>query len=318
MRSKAWLIIFSGSLVIFLIISVFAKVESENPAIYASASIKSSIILPTQLEFAGEKIPLQYFDIKEALDRELHVNTYFQSQTIFFIKRAHRFFPEIESILREEGVPDDFKYLAVAESGLTNAVSPSKATGFWQFLGPTAKELGLEVNDEVDERYHIGLSTRAACKYLKAAYADFGCWAMAAASYNMGRPGLKRQVELQQENSYFDLLLSEETARYLFRIIAIKLVIENPKQYGFYVDSSELYPPLPYTYIEVSDGIPDMVEFAKKNNTNYKMLKLLNPWLRTTYLKANPKKTYIVKIPQPGIREMVYQEDTTAQVFQQQ
>ena len=203
-------------------------------------------IFPDSVSFAGERVPLEYFDVKEALDRELHVNTYWQSQTIFMIKRANRYFPEIEAILKEEGVPDDFKYMAMAESGLTNSVSPSNAAGFWQFLKKTSEENGLQVNSEIDERFNIEKSTHAACKFLKNAYAKYGNWTMAAASYNMGKQGLSKQEDFQKEDNYYNLALNEETSRYIFRILAFKLVIKNPELYGFHltkkiIPTSEIY-----------------------------------------------------------------------------
>ncbi len=268
-----------------------------------------SLTMPDKLDFAGEQVPLNYFDVKESLDRELHVNTYWQSQTIFFIKRANRYFPEIEAVLKEEGVPSDFKYLAVAESGLTNSISPLNAVGFWQFLKKTGKECGLEISDEVDERYNLELATHAACKFIKESYSKYGSWTLAAASYNMGRDALSKQLELQKENNYYNLYLNDETARYIFRILAIKILIENPELYGFHISKSDLYPPFKYTLLKVDTSIPDLALFAKKYNTNYKILKIFNPWIRDSALTIKNKVSYSIKIPVEGFRESLYIEN---------
>ena len=316
MYKKTWLFIFTISLLIFLFISTFSTKKYDSVAASErNINVTRTALIPDELSFAGENIPLEFFDVKESLDRELQINTFFQSQTIFYIKRANRFFPEIEKILASEGIPLDFKYLAVAESGLTNSISPAKAVGFWQFLAPTAKEYGLEITEEVDERYNLELSTKAACRYLKETYREFGSWTLAAASYNMGRTALRKQIEMQQEKTYFDLQLNEETARYIFRIIAVKLVIENPQQYGFFIEPNELYPPYLFTKVEVNFQIQDIVDFAKQNQTSYKILKMLNPWLRKNSLKTTPsKKNYIINIPSKGFRESLYQEEATAQL----
>jgi hypothetical protein len=268
------------------------------------------VSLPDKLEFAGEEVPLKYFDVKESLDRELHVNTYFQSQTIFFLKRANRFFPMIEPILKKNGVPSDFKYMAVAESGLTNAISPLQAVGFWQILEPTAKEYGLEINDEVDERFNIEKSTEVACRFLKEAYQQFGSWAMAAASYNMGRQAMLKTVERQQEKNYYNLYLNDETARYMYRVLAIKLVLENPQQYGFKLNKKEIYQPYEYSEVLVNSSISSIADFARSVNTNYKILKIFNPWLRNGQLTNKLHKTYVIKIPSPTYRETVFNEPT--------
>lgn len=256
-----------------------------------------SLVLPDQLEFAGEEVPLDKMDIKERLDRELLVNTYWQSQTLIFHKKANRWFPVIEPILAEEGVPDDFKYLALIESGLSNVVSPAGATGYWQIRKETARELGLEVNNEVDERYHVEKSTRAACNYLKKAHERFGNWTMAAASYNLGMYGLSKQVERQQAEDYYNLLLVEETARYLFRILAAKEIISKPSQYGFHFRPNDLYPPYNVTETLVDGAVDNFADFAIERGVNYKVLKTLNPWLRDSFLTNPHKKAYLIKMP---------------------
>ncbi len=262
--------------------------------------------VPSEYQFAGENVPLHLFDIRESLDRELQVNTYWHSQTVLLLKRANRYFPIIEPILKEKGVPDDFKYLAVAESALTQAVSPSQAVGFWQILAGTGKELGLEINEEVDERYHIEKSTYAACDFLLKSYKHYNNWTMAAASYNFGRNGINRQIERQNNNDYYDMVLGEETGRYLFRCIALKVIFENPETYGFYFHPKDLYPPIKYYTVVIDGPIESFATFAQQYETSYKMLKLLNPWLRKSFLTNKAKKKYTIKIPEPGFRESAY------------
>jgi membrane-bound lytic murein transglycosylase D len=259
-----------------------------------------SLEIPTEVDFAGEKVPVDQLDILENLDRELLVNTYWQSQTLLFIKRAHRYFPVIEPILKKYGVPDDFKYLAVAESGLTNAVSPSNAVGFWQLLEGTAKDYGLEVNTEVDERYHLGKSTEVACKFLLESHKKYVNWTLTAASYNAGRKGVDKQIERQKELNYYDLLLGEETERYIFRILSYKLIMENPAEYGFYVGESHLYPQIPSYEVSVEGKVDDFAVFANRYGISYKILKLMNPWLRESFLTNAAGKTYYLSIPKEG------------------
>ncbi len=265
----------------------------------------ASIPIPDELLFAEEKVPLWNFDTRESLDRELSINVYWHSQTLLFIKKANRYFPLISPILEEYGIPDDMKYLALAESGLSNAVSPAGAKGFWQFLDGTAGDYGLEVNEEVDERFHIEKSTIAAAKFLRESYNKFGSWAMAAASYNMGRTNLIKQVERQKSSNYYDLVLGDETGRYVFRLMALKLIIEHPEKYGFRIDESELYPQIPFKIITVDSSISNLADFAKQNGINYKMLKELNPWLRDNQLTNPKKKKYEIKIMQPDFRPVI-------------
>ena len=256
-----------------------------------------SIELPNALTFATEKIALQDPDVMERYDRELLTNVYWQSQMLLYMKRAGRFFPTIERILKDQQIPQDFKYLAVAESGLQLVVSPAGAAGYWQFLDKTGKHYGLEVSDEVDERYHLEKSTLAACAYFKDAYAQFGSWALVAASYNMGIEGVKRQVKSQHLNSYEDLYLNTETSRYLFRILAIKEVMENPEKYGFHVPFNQLYKE-PETVTLLADiSISSLIELAHDNASNYKLLKWHNPWLRKPFLNVSPGKSYAIKWP---------------------
>lgn len=264
-----------------------------------------SLTIPENLDFAGEKLPLEIDDVKERLDRELLVNTYWQSQTLLFFKRSNRWFPVIEPILEKEGVPNDFKYLAVIESGLDNVVSPAGATGYWQIMRETGREFGLEINNEVDERYHVEKSTVAACKYLKQAYKKYGSWTLAAASYNMGMRGLERQMERQKVDDYYDLLLNTETGRYVFRILAIKEILSKPAQYGFHFRPKDLYAPYETYDVVIHTAIHDFAEFAFENHINYKTLKLHNPWLRDSFLTNPRNKEYTLKLPSKNMAELV-------------
>jgi len=261
--------------------------------------------LPEELDFAGEKVPLNQIDIKENLDREILVNTFFHSQTLLYIKRANRYFPAIEKILQKYGIPDDLKFMAMAESGLMNAISRSNAVGFWQLLEGTAKEYGLEINNEIDERYHFEKSTEAACRFILESYDKYGTWTMAAASYNAGRKGIDTQIERQKETNYYDLLLAEETSRYIFRILSYKLLISKPSDYGFFLEPDDLYPDIPFYEVTVDGPVSDLAEFAKSYGISYKVLKLMNPWLRETYLSNAKGKTYVIKIPKDGFFKSV-------------
>jgi len=259
--------------------------------------------LPEKLKFAGEDVPMEYFDVRENLDRELLSNVYFHSQTIRYIKSMPRYFSIIEPILKANGVPEDFKYLSVAESGFDpKALSPARAAGMWQLLESTAKENGLQINAEVDERYHIEKSTEVACRIFKSAYQKFGSWALVAAAYNGGRAGLDQKIATQKVKSYYDLLFVEETSRYVFRILALKLVMEDPEEYGFKVDKKDFYPVIETDNVEVKGSVSDLAAFAISKGINYKILKMFNPWLRDTFLKNPSKKTYTLKIPVKGFR----------------
>ncbi len=260
----------------------------------------TAMYFPPSVDFAGEKAPLNVYDVRERFDRELLVNANLHSSTILIMKRANRAFPIIEPILAKYNVPDDFKYLAVIESALTNAVSPSGAKGFWQFLPDTAREKGLEVNDIVDERYHLEKSTEAACKYLLSAKEKFGSWTLAAASYNGGMNGVGKKIEEQMVGNYYDLLLTDETSRYVFRILALKEIMKNPSQYGFEISKQDLYENLPTKKVEIDSSITDLAQFAKTQGVNYKILKLHNPWLRDKKLENKSKKKYILEIPTAG------------------
>lgn len=293
----------AGAAVLVLVVSAFmnsAKPGPEENQEYLKHIQENyrifSLPLPEKIDFCGEEVPLRDPDAAEKLDRELLVNSYWHSNTLLSIKRARRWFPVIEPILKENGVPDDFKYLALIESGLLNVTSPSGAVGYWQFLPETATQYGLTVNDEVDERYNVEKSTQAACRYLKEAFAKFGSWSMVAASYNMGMGGLSKQVQKQGQNNYFQLLLNDETARYVFRILSMKEIVNNADKYGFVIRPSDLYEPYKFSVVEVDSTIDDFAAFAKNYNLTYKQIKMLNPWLRQGYLKNKERKVYEIKI----------------------
>lgn len=268
-----------------------------NPAIATITHYVGQPPIPKELFFAGERVPLEYDDVRESLDYELCVASNWHSQILVMLKRMQRYFPEFEPILKENNIPSDFKYLAVAESSLNErAFSPSKAAGLWQFLESVGKEYGLTINEEVDQRYDIVAATQAACRYLKSAYNRFGSWSMAAAAYNMGQNGLLRSVALQGENRYYNLHLNIETARYFYRILALKLVLENPELYGFHLRPEERYKPYDYATLRVDSTITDLAEFAKSQNTNYKMLRRLNPWLCGPKLTVNASDHYVLRV----------------------
>ncbi len=259
-----------------------------------------SLPMPENINFAGEVVPIEDPDIYERMDRELLVNTYWQSNAILLIKRAHKYFPVIEPILAEYGIPDDFKYLAVIESSLTQAVSPAKATGFWQLMEGTGKDLKLEINSNVDERYHIEKSTRAASEYLLKSKREFGSWTMAAAAYNAGNRGISRQVDRQDVGEYYNLLFGEETGRYVFRILAIKEIMSNPKKYGLNLEKDHMYTNIPTRTVKVDTAVKDFAVFAKEHGINYKILKIHNPWLREAHLDNKSGKVYSIEIPEKG------------------
>lgn len=270
--------------------------ELHSKAIRAGYHIYAPSI-PDTLTFAGQRVPLNLYYVREALDRELVSNMYFQSNMLFYIKRATRVFPTIERILREEGVPQDLKYLCVIESGLQNASSPAGAQGYWQFMKATGKHYGLEINDEIDMRNDLEASTRAACRFLKDLKRRFGGWAEAAAAYNCGENGLAKRLEKQQQQSYYDLYLNRETQRYVYRLLAVKLIMQHPQNYGYHVRRCDTYPELPYTTVTLGGQNVDLYQFALDNGTSYKLLREMNPWITTDTLKNKTGKTYAVRIP---------------------
>lgn len=296
-KSFRFLTIIIGILVIVFFINAIStsniKIIKNTAENYQIKALK----IPPNLNFAGEKVPVHRVDIKERIDRELLVNTYWQSNGLLLIKRAHKYFPVIEAFLKKYGLPDDFKYLAVAESGLMNNSSPAGASGFWHFLRSSGKEYGLEVNKNVDERYHLEKATKVAADYLKKSKQRFGSWTLAAAAYNAGNARIAKRLETQQVTDYYDLLLNEETSRYIFRIVALKEILSNPKKYGFEFDEEDLYTIQETRTIKVDTAISNIASFAKKFGTNYKELKLHNPWLRENKLNNKSRKLYEIKIP---------------------
>lgn len=255
------------------------------------------ISLPAKLEFAGEAMPLSDPDVRERMDREVHINTYWHTNTILMIKKANRWLPMISEELAKAGIPDDFKYLVAIETNFKNDTSPSNAVGFWQFLKASGKERGLEITAEVDERYDPVKSTRAAAAYLKHSFKRFNNWTMAAASYNRGVTGMLRAMGKQKENDYYSLLLNEETSRYIFRIVAAKLILESPERFGFIINPSELYAPFETYEIEVTETIPSLVDWAQQHSISYRQLKRHNPWLRADKLTIATGKKYIINLP---------------------
>jgi membrane-bound lytic murein transglycosylase D len=270
---------------------------------------KVSLDPPKNLNFAGEMVPLRDFDVRERFEQELIKYTYLHSATILNIKRAARWKPEITKILRREGIPEDFFYLCIAESHLSNANSPAGAKGFWQFLEGTAKIYNLEVTDQVDERYDPIKSTEAACKYLKDAHKSFKNWTLVAASYNMGMGGLRKQMDRQKVDSYYDLFLNRETAAYVFAVLAIKTILEDPTGHGFDIAPHQLYAPLKYKVMEVDTTIPDLIAWSLAQGTTYKMVKVLNPWLLKDRLEVpkaregDVQKKYRIAVPRAGAQE---------------
>ncbi len=298
---------YSIAVAAFLTFALFASYTDSNEKPLTLGDFSTThqlpqIIKPVNLnkafDFAGEAVPMENFDARERLDRELTENSYRHGKNMLNLKKANRYFPMIEKILAENGVPDDFKYVAVAESDLSNAVSPAGARGFWQFMRPTARDYGMEVTATVDERYHIEMSTRAACKHILKLKKIMGSWTLAAAAYNVGQTRLKREMTAQRANNFYDLNLNHETSRYLFRLLAFKAILQNPQDFGFNL-GSEGYQPLDnFAVVEVNTTIPNLGDFAQKYGTSYRMLKLYNPWLISTSLANKSGKQYFIKIPQ--------------------
>lgn len=280
---------------------IFATQKDNSEELHARA-IKADYriyapSIPDSLSFCGERVPLNLFYVRESLDRELVSNMYYQSNTLFNIKRATRVFPTIERILKEEKVPEDMKYLCVIESGLQNVTSPAGAQGYWQFMKTTGQRYGLEITDEVDMRNDLEASTRAACRYLKDLKRRFGGWTEAAAAYNCGENGLEKRLDNQRQKSYYELMLNRETQRYVYRILALKLIMQHPQDYGYTVRRCDTYPELPYEEVTLNGKDVDLVQFAEENGTSYKMLRAYNPWLTNATLKNKAGKTYTLRIP---------------------
>jgi len=299
-----YVIIGFTSAVVLLFIFNF---DSPNSSISKNSNIQFpqgysvvSPYIPEQLDFCGENVPLENIDVRERIEREFIVQTYYHSASVLSLKRINRWFPVIEEILKEKGIPDDFKYLALAESGLANVVSPAGATGYWQFMKDAGKSYGLIINKEIDERYNVEKSTYAACDYLLDARKKFGSWTLAAASYNKGQNGISNQLGRQKATNYFNLVLNEETSRYIPRIISLKYVMRNPKRYGFDVNHDQLYPPYNTYKVKLDTAVAHFADYAKLHGLNYKTLKLFNPWLRDNYLTNKKKKRYFITLPKKG------------------
>ncbi len=303
-RAPRFIIVLSVAILgVFLInavkkIDISQKDDLNDPKKNTSETYQiKALKIPDNLNFAGERVPVEKQDIKERIDRELLVNTYWQSNGLLYFKRSHKFFPVIEPILKKYGIPDDFKYLALIESGLQNVTSPAGAKGFWQLMPATAKEYGLEVNSNVDERYNLEKSTIAACQYLLESKEQFGNWTLVAASYNAGKRGISRRIEAQKVINYYDLLLVDETARYLPRIVAVKEILNNPKKYGFIFEKEDLYNNVQTKKLKIDTAITDLASFAINQEINYKILKIHNPWLRENKLNNKSRRMYEIKIP---------------------
>jgi len=277
-----------------------------------------SLVLPDKAEFASEEAPLGLYYVREGLDRELMVNTYWHSSTLLMLKKSNRYFHIIIPILKKNNIPEDFKYLALIESGLSNVSSPAGAAGFWQFVPGTAKNFGLEISEQVDERYHVEKATEAACKLLRGSYNKFGSWTLAAAAYNVGEGRIAKELERQKAGSYYDLYLPDETMRYVYRIIALKLLYEHPTEYGYFIRKKDLYPPIPTYTITVDSSITNLPVFAKTMNINYRLLKEFNPWLRSDKLTNAGKKKYLLTLPKKGFEEfdkLLSEIDNAEQIF---
>lgn len=284
-----------GTTVPFLL-SYAAVDENHSPKSQVPYSVSPPIV-PQQTTFAGQTIDLTRYDLRERMDREMMAFTYMHSTTMLLVKRANRFFPVVEPILKENNIPDDFKYLMVIESNLnTLARSSAGAAGLWQFMQATGREKGLEVNNNIDERYHVEKSTRAACRYLKESYARYGDWLTVAAAYNAGNGRISGELTKQLAKRAVDLWLVEETSRYMFRIMAAKMVLQDPQTYGFLIKKEQLYPPLPYKEVKVTKGIENLAKFAQDNGVTYAQLKDANPWLRSTSLENRSGRQYVLKI----------------------
>lgn len=304
MNKVKWLKVFSiGLLSGLLIFGVIAfSLQKPEPAV----TVNDNRIqyqwyppeLPKTMNFAGENVPLNQRPVKEMMEKQLLYNTYAHSHILYILKLSSRIFPELERDLKRKGIPDDFKYMCVAESSLQNLTSPAGAEGYWQFMRETAKHFSLEVDKEVDQRYDLDKATAAACRYINEAYQKFGSWTAAAASYNCGMNGLARRADFQMTSDYYDLMLPEETNNYIFRILALKEIISHPEKYGFHVPPEDAYHKIPLRDIPVSQTIPNLAVFAKNQGTTYKMLRLLNPWLRSHSLTVSRGNQYIIKLPE--------------------
>ena len=294
-------------LLLFLITISCKEQKEKNVTHYSTKEFNQLPPIPSKMELFGETIDLRDEEIKERLDNELIVNSYLHSATTLIIKRANRYFPSLEQLLKEQQIPSDFKYLCVIESNLTQAISPAGARGFWQFMPETAKEYNLLINTEIDERLNVQKSTLAACAYLKKSHAEFKNWILAAASYNRGMGGVRSDMKSQYTNNYFDTEMNNETGRYVFRIMAMKLILENPKAYGFNIKATDLYPVRSTQKVTIDTPIPDLALWAKNQDVNLKIIRKLNPWLLTNSLTIKPIN-YVITLPKPPYKLKNYVE----------
>lgn len=306
-------LVFKVIFIIFTIIGLYllhkslninSSNQNSNSLAQSHPYYAESVEIPDSLAFAGEPVPLNHFDVYESLEKEFLVNSYWHSQTILMLKKAFRYFPIIEPLLKKNNIPEDFKYLVVAESGFSNVVSHAGASGFWQFMKPTAQKYGIEMNDEIDERYNLEKSTEAACKHLKELYSHYKNWTLVAAAYNLGAGNLDKVLSNQKVNSYYDLYLNDETARYVFRVLAIKTILSNPSKYGFYIPKKDRYPIIPTEKFEIDTTINNLSQFAIDKGLNYKLLRFFNPWLRKYKLTVLDGKKYTIQLPKPEYRNL--------------
>ncbi len=306
-KKLIFLIVLAGFLLLQGFYLIVLKQNSSSDSSYTKAYQQSnriySLVLPEKLDFAGEAVPLNLYYVREGLDRELLVNTYWQSSTLIMLKKTNRYFQLMTPILKKNNIPDDFKYLALIESGLSNVTSAAGASGFWQFIPGTGKKYGLEITSEVDERYNLEKATEAACKLLKHSYTAYGNWTLSAAAYNAGEAGIQSDLDKQKASSYYNLHLNTETSRYVFRILALKLLYEHPTEFGYFIRQKDLYPPIPTYTVTIDTTVKDLVALAKKLEVNYHVFKEFNPWLRTDKLTVAPGKKYVLTIPKKGFED---------------
>jgi hypothetical protein len=312
-RSK-FLRFFNRSKNIFFLAGIIATLVLISEALHVSSSASTDDIpfnqnykvypvpLPDTMSFAGEKVPMNHLGVREALEQEMLINTYWQSQALLMLKRAHRYFPEIEEILKENSIPDDFKYLALAESAFSYRVSSAGAVGFWQMMKSTAEAYHLEISKDVDERYNLKKSTEAACRYFKDAYQELHNWTLVAASYNMGIAGVERELQYEKENSYYDLSLNQETARYVYRILSLKQFVTYPALYGYYLKKKDYYMPVPSYTVNVDSTITSLGDYAQQQGISYHVLKFLNPWLINEKLINLQGKSYEITLPKKNVQ----------------
>ena len=305
MKKETYYIIGGTLLLLICAISICAVVavrdqEKEYQSLFYRHTKVFVPEVPEKTSFAGEEVPLDLYYVREAFEREIMANTFMHSTTIMMFKRANRWFPVIEPILKKNGIPDDFKFLAIAESNLVNVVSPAGAEGYWQFIKTTGQKYGLEINEKVDERYNMEKATQAACEYFRDAYLKFNSWTLVAASYNRGLDGLQKALDFQKVSNYYDLYLNDETSRYIFRIMAIREVYSHPVMYGFYLRAHDFYPQIPVRLVTIDTGIGNLPAFARTMGINYRIIRELNPWIKNYILPNTSKKSYIFKVPLEG------------------